>query len=689
MSKYIPMPAYVDSMPVDISFVFESEKPAGKHGFCQVKGDQFVFEDGTPARFWGVNFNGGANFPEHDYAEKVARRLAQAGCNIARFHQLDAEWDTPNIYAYTKGKRLTTTRVLDETSMDRLDYLIYALKKNGIYCYMDMMTYRKFKSGDGVPYATTLGDSAKPFSVINRRMIELQKEFCDQFWNHYNPYTKLCHKDDPVFVMTEITNECDIFRIGGQVKSGHPYYVNELRTVMQKWMDEHGIEYDCMNGDIVHNSHPVSTCKRDLTMAYYRELRDYMRSIGVKIPITGNNFLHNSYHNVDTEVEMDFSDSHLYYYDWRWGEVDKFCANEQINGHRVTLQKLAISALHGQPFYVSEWDMPWPNGYRAEGPIYHAALSALQGWSGMAIHTYAYGTKLEDMKILGKELSSSTIGGIPYREGIFSVWNDPAKFGLFYHAALIVRRGDVSPANKLIGVRLPDLDDVQELPQYSHLKEDKASQMLGTWGVWGAYTDAMELHRMRALPQGHDGSGCDMVVDLLDTIEHDPKLIVSDNGQVWRNLEKKFGGIDTPMTKVVYGKLTAGRNASAGAMAGTEVGGMKVVSKSDFAVIALSSLTEDPIEKSDNMLLSTIGRARNTDQVFDGDKLVDIGKPPILAEVIEAEITIATERTDLQVWGVNAEGFYVGRVPAKFEDGHMRFTVGKTLPACYYLIVAE
>ena len=59
------------------------------------------------------------------------------------------------------------------------------------------------------------------------------------------------------------------------------------------------------------------------------------------------------------------------------------------------------------------------------------------------------------------------------------------------------------------------------------------------------------------------------------------------------------------------------------------------------------------------------------------------------AEVIEADITIATQRTDLQVWGVNAEGFYVGRVPAKFENGEMRFTVGKTLPACYYLIVAE
>ena len=59
------------------------------------------------------------------------------------------------------------------------------------------------------------------------------------------------------------------------------------------------------------------------------------------------------------------------------------------------------------------------------------------------------------------------------------------------------------------------------------------------------------------------------------------------------------------------------------------------------------------------------------------------------AEVIEADIAIKTQREDLQVWGVNAEGFYVGRIPTKYEDGIMSFTVGKTLPACYYLVVAD
>ena len=64
MSNYIPFPFFHDDVPVDISFAFETEKPAGKHGFLQTRGREFVFEDGTPVRFWGTNFNGCGCFPE-------------------------------------------------------------------------------------------------------------------------------------------------------------------------------------------------------------------------------------------------------------------------------------------------------------------------------------------------------------------------------------------------------------------------------------------------------------------------------------------------------------------------------------------------------------------------------------------------------------------------------------------------
>ena len=95
MTKYIPYPFFHDDVPVDISFVFADEKPAGKHGFLQVQGRHFVFEDGTPVKFWGTNFNGCGCFPEKDYAPKLAKRLAKIGINLVRFHQLDSQWHTP------------------------------------------------------------------------------------------------------------------------------------------------------------------------------------------------------------------------------------------------------------------------------------------------------------------------------------------------------------------------------------------------------------------------------------------------------------------------------------------------------------------------------------------------------------------------------------------------------------------
>ena len=191
MSRFISFPAYPDSMPIDLSFVFQDEKPAGRRGFLTVQKDRFVFEDGTPVRFWGVNFNGGACFPEFADSEKVARRLAQSGCNLVRFHQLDAEWNTPNLFCFRKGERIGHTRTLHPESLKRLDYLVFCLKREGLYVYLDMLTYRNFKSGDGVENPYELQDAADPYNYYNRRLIDLQKEFMVQIWTHHNPYTGL------------------------------------------------------------------------------------------------------------------------------------------------------------------------------------------------------------------------------------------------------------------------------------------------------------------------------------------------------------------------------------------------------------------------------------------------------------------------------------------------------------------
>ena len=673
MSHYIPVYQYANKMPVDISFVFEEEKPAGKHGFCKVDGENFRFEDGTLAKFWGVIFNGAACFPEHDYAEAVAQRLEQTGCNIVRFHQMDAEWATPNLFRFTSGKRLTSTRKLDEKSMERLDYLIKCLKEHGIYAAVDMNTYRKFKSGDGVACANELWDNHKQYPLFDPTMIELQKEFCTNFWNHHNPYTGLQYKDDPFFVFCDMINEnCLFYKINGFKYNRVAYYDNMFRAMFADWLKEQGITYDWENCDIDATDKPVMDFKIFLMRKFARTMYDHIRSLGVKIPLCCTNWAKPSA-LYKAQEEMDFCDSHPYVYDWGWHEYEKMGENVSLmdKPEVAAVGSAASGRIHGKPFVLTEWDMTWPNAYRCEGPIWFPAMACFQNWSSLTIHTYSYDTHRHDHHaLLGKEASSATIGCVPFREGPFTCWNDPAKFGLFYHGALMVRRGDVKPANHVVGGKLDNLYAWQNKLATSVLDIHQIHGILDT-------TDTSDLTDIRSMDE--------------EFIREDPKRVVSDTGEIWRDMKRKVGGIDTPMTKALFGQvgLRRANNSRENQHLELELNGLRVDADTDIATIAISSLTKDPIEHSDNMLLSAIGRASNHGQRVDGGKLLDIGTGPIEAEVIHARIEIRTTNPNLRVWSVNSEGFYIGKLDTVYEDGWLKFHIGPNYPGLYYLIMEE
>ena len=661
MSKFIPYPFFHDDVPVDISFVFEDEKPAGKHGFLKVDGKHFVFEDGTQVRFWGTNLNGACNFPEKDFADKLACRLAKLGINLVRFHQIDSEWNTPNIFAFTKGRRICSSE-FDPQSLDRLDYFISALKREGIYCYMDMFTYRRFKTDEGFVNAEQLRDAGKPFSNYDTRMIELQKELCVRLWTHVNPYTGLAYCDDPVFVMAEIVNESSLFHTytSKMDMQTEPYRTDFIKQ-FETWLKENGYSENAQDIDPNDISNtPLTLFKMELQEKYYQELKDCMRSCGVKIPICGTNMSSGSPANMKTQIKMDFLDCHPYLYDWRWGEFEKRCHNLAITQRPTSfLSSCVHCAAADRPTYISEWDMPWPNEFRAESPLYCAAYGMLQDWSGFAIHTYAYSSKLERMQMLGKEIYSEKIGNTPFRQGIFSTWNDPAKFGLFYHAALITRRGDVSSALQEVSIKplaLTKLDYVSIHPLCEQHRV--VSDYSGLPFESSAYAENPD-------PQPAPDTG----------------EVLSDTGEMYRSWKKNYGYIDTPKTKCAYGFLA--KNGS------LDLSGVTIDCHTDFATIAISSLTEDVITASDNMLLTAVGRAQNTDAKFEGDLMLDYGKPPVLIETIEADITIETEITNLVVWAVSPEGFYIGRLPYTYENGKYSFSIGNESSSMYYLIIKE
>ena len=672
MPRYIPTYWYPDRMPVDISWVFENEKPAGKHGFCKVKGDKFEFEDGTPARFWGVIFNGACCFPDHAYAEGVARRLAQAGCNIVRFHQMDAEWATPNIFRLTAGKRLKDTRHFDPECMERHDYLIKCLKEQGIYIVTDVTTYRKFKSGDGVHDADLLSDNMKGVALYAPDMIELQKEYAYNYWNHVNQYTGVAYKDDPQFVLLDITNENDLFSEYSASKLYHKsstYYEDMFRDMFATWLKEEGIEYDAYGCKLFNLDKPMIDFRIHLSKQYYEGMYKYLREeVGVKIPLCGTNWSKRG-GLIKSQENMDFQDGHHYYYDWKWGEYEKTTFNRSLT--ELPNSRLAGSCstrIHGQPFFMTEWDMPWPNSYRAEAPIWFPALALFQGWSGMTIHTYAYGFNLSHLDLLGKEASSSTIGSVPYREGIFTCWNDPSKFGLFYHGALMTRRGDVQQAKKTIGAQVTDYSqNPTTLP-----------------------ATAMEFHRVDSVLDTTDTSDLDEILPIETKYPREKaNYIVSDTGELWRDVSKRIGAVDTPKTKAVYGFLGNALANKFGDDAAVQLNGLSVKCNTDFATIALSSLTDEDIENSDCLLMTTIGRSRSRGAQFDGEKLLDFGTGPIEVEVIDAEIKLKTNVEGLRIWSVNSDGYYIGQLEKEYEDGWVKFHVGPNYPGMYYLIMQE
>lgn len=59
--------------------------------------------------------------------------------------------------------------------------------------------------------------------------------------------------------------------------------------------------------------------------------------------------------------------------------------------------------------------------------------------------------------MIAKPITGNALNGVYYRGGVFDTFNDPAKFGLFYHAALILRRGDIRPAEKTVNIKVSDL----------------------------------------------------------------------------------------------------------------------------------------------------------------------------------------------------------------------------------------
>ena len=224
---------------VDVSWL--NDKPAGGQGFVRVRDGHFVDGSGKRVRFLASNFTFGSCFPEHDIADKLAARLASLGINCIRFHHTDNQVAPRGIWKAGTPKR----NEFDPGALDRLDYFIAALKRQGIYANINLHISRNYWEGEDFPDGLAsnrerqaqLPNYGKAIDKINDQMIRMQRDYARALLAHVNPYTKTSYAKEPCVAIVEINNENSLLQL--KVGSLPEYYRADVLKKWNAWLKAH------------------------------------------------------------------------------------------------------------------------------------------------------------------------------------------------------------------------------------------------------------------------------------------------------------------------------------------------------------------------------------------------------------------------------------------------------------------
>lgn len=178
--------------------------PAGQHGFLKNDGKGgFVFDDGTPARFFGVTMQLTACLPDSANAIVMAARLRKLGVNLVKFEYFDFSYDWAAVYSVLDAT--TGFRSINEVQMRKLDWFIYQLKQRGIYTALTVQAARAPRREDGLGW---LADSALyyglGFNYLYPEAKATHKLIARLLMERVNPWTNVAYKNDPAVAMVEL-----------------------------------------------------------------------------------------------------------------------------------------------------------------------------------------------------------------------------------------------------------------------------------------------------------------------------------------------------------------------------------------------------------------------------------------------------------------------------------------------------
>ena len=594
-----------------LDFSFLQDAPAGKYGFLRAADDgTFRFEKRPeqPFRIYGANLCLTANYLPHEEADRFAERIARIGYNSIRLHHFDrdiVDRNGPDGATFHPQQR------------DKLEYLIAALKKRGIYITLDLFTIRPLKKNE-LPGGVPDGTNYKLLAMIDPAAKENLRRFARELLTHVNPYTGLALCDDPALLSVSLINENTLIHLIGRAE---PRVRAMYEAEFQKYL----------NGRQVRNRD--DEFRRFLHEFYaksYAELAGFMRSIGIRVPLTDQNYISAPELTLD-RLNYDYVDNHTYFdhpifavRDWslplKLNNISSIEMRTRVPG------TLAPSRVFGKPFTVSEFDYCHPNMFRAEGAPIFAACAALQGWSGIYRFAYAHHWK--------------TVTEDVAEMNAFDVANDPVRlFGERLGIAFFLR-GDVKSAPSAVAVAIPaDPAAVPDHFRYSRsLAERWIECRIGSVLQTGpdSYRPALPENCREILPPDWTGT--------------EPAERHSETGELSVNFKEKSFLADTPQSVAMVlpaGVRRDGKWFSAAATKG-------------FAVAGAVKLTPD------RLLILHLTDVKSEGVSFTGPDMRELtadGKGPLLARHGVAEITVAPGAGEWKLFALDLSGRRIEPVP--------------------------
>ena len=652
-----------DATSLDLSSI--NEMPAGKHGFVTAKNGKYVFSDGTPARFWGTDLVANNAFLTHEKADAVAKRMAKLGINLVRLHHMDAVWSNPNIFDPAAGD----TQTFSADSLDKLDYLLAALKKNGIYVYPDLLVHRKFREGDKVPDFDKLAEGAKGVAHFSRRVIELNKLYAKTLLTHKNPYTGKSLAEDPFFFGTELVNESSIFSGFGQ-EDFPPAFEAELQKMYESWggkgkvtrfaWDWSGQTLKAMrNPENAEQSMKFLAATTESTNA---EMLKYLRSLGVKSLFTMSNQGLGILADIRADAKLDHIDTHSYWdhpqiwkIDGGWGKIDyaPFDNTAQLmNPFRGSLVwSLASGTVLGKPTVITEWNDCVPNEYRLEGPVLMACYGSLQDWGGM----------------LQFDNSTDLPGSV--RLSQFSINTRPANEVMYQAGAFLFRKGLLKPS---------DVTVVEPLSDAKVLAPGSSSSWLADH-PWLPYAAKVRKEFTGAVEKPQ--STLDDVAPLYNEAA---KKITSSTGELSLDYGKGLLKVDAPQAQGFVGMVGSGEPLA------TKDLTVKSDPRNPWAGVLAISMDGKPLKQSSRFVVFASAKEENTGAVYNSTRtaLKNPGTLPVLEQWVKASVSLKVEGDGtFEVKALNASGRAVKAIPSTLKDGVLTVQLSPKNGTGYYEVI--